>query len=413
MNTSIPEKTAFTRYQVFMIAIISILQFTIILDFIVMAPLGAQLMRVLKVTPGQFGAVVSAYALSAGVSGIVAAGFADKFDRKKMLLFFYTGFVIGTFLCGVAPDYQLLLEARIVTGVFGGVLGSISMAIIADLFSMQVRGRVMGFVQMAFAVSQVVGIPLGLFLANRYSWHSPFLLIAGICVIIGLVIAKWMKPVTAHLHVKTEHNAFDHLAKTASNTGYLRAFGATVFMSAGAFLIMPFSSAFLVKNVGIPEENLLFIYMATGFAGLALGPLIGRWSDKIGKYRIFLMGSILGAVMIVIYTHLSITPLWIVIVINIIVFASITSRMIPSQALISGMPELKDRGAFMSINSSIQQMGGGIASVVGGHIILQKANGPLVNFDLLGYATVAAFIICAVLMYFVNRQVLLKTQAAK
>jgi predicted MFS family arabinose efflux permease len=391
-----------------MIALISVLQFTIILDFMVMAPLGAQLMRVLQITPGQFGGVVSAYAFSAGISGIIAAGFADQFDRKKMLLVVYVGFIIGTLLCGIATDYQSLLEARIVTGLFAGVIGSVSMAVVADLFSLQVRGRVMGFVQMSFAVSQVAGIPLGLFLANNYGWHSPFLLIVGICLLMGMVIIKWMKPVTAHLSAKTEHNIFAHLASTASNTNYLRAFATTVFMSAGAFLIMPFSSTFLVKNVGIAEKQLPLIFIVTGLAGLAIGPLIGRWSDQIGKYKTFIMGSLLGMVMVVIYTHLSVTPIWLVMIINILTFASISSRMIPSQALISGMPEQRDRGAFMSINSSIQQMGGGIASVIGGHVIVERLNGPLLHFDLLGYATVCAFIICAVLMYFVNRQILLK-----
>src|ERR1700755_2260155 len=144
------NQKVFTGYETFVIAIISILQFTVILDFMVMAPLGAQLIRILKISPSQFGWVVSAYAFSAGISGILAAGFADKFDRKKMLLFFYSGFIVGTVLCGVAPDYHFLLIARMVTGIFGGVLFSVNMAIITDLFPLEKRGRVMGFVQMSF-----------------------------------------------------------------------------------------------------------------------------------------------------------------------------------------------------------------------------------------------------------------------
>ena len=171
------KEKVFTRYQQFIIAILAILHFTIILDFMVLSPLGAQLLKELNITTTQFGWVVSAYAFSAGASGLLAAGFADKFDRKKLLLFFYAGFIVGTLLCGIAPDYQFLLAARIVTGVFGGVIGSISFAIITDLFKMEVRGRVMGFVQMAFASSQVMGLPIGLYLANQWGWHAPFLLI--------------------------------------------------------------------------------------------------------------------------------------------------------------------------------------------------------------------------------------------
>ena len=127
-------KVAFSTYQKCVVALLAFLQFTIILDFMIMSPLGATVMFALKVTPSQFGAVVSAYAFSAGISGILAAGFADRFDRKKLLLFFYSGFVLGTLLCGVAPSFHFLMFARMITGLFGGVIGSVVFAITADLF---------------------------------------------------------------------------------------------------------------------------------------------------------------------------------------------------------------------------------------------------------------------------------------
>ncbi len=187
-QTAVAKERVFSRYQVFVIAIIAFIQFTVILDFMVLSPLGAMLLEKLHVTTSQFGLVVSVYAFSAGTSGIIAAGFADKFDRKKLLLFFYSGFMIGTVFCAVAPDYKFLLMARLVTGLFGGVIGSISMAIITDLVSLNVRGRVMGFVQTSFAASQVLGLPIGLLLANHFGWHSPFWMIAGLGTIVGIVI---------------------------------------------------------------------------------------------------------------------------------------------------------------------------------------------------------------------------------
>src|SRR5471030_323970 len=189
------KERIFTPYQVFVIAILSLLQFTVILDFMVLSPLGAILIDKLHVTTSQFGLVVSAYAFSAGASGLLTAGFADKFDRKKLLLFFYAGFIVGTALCGIAIDYHFLLAARIVTGIFGGVIGSISMAITADLFPLEMRGRVMGIIQTAFAASQVLGLPMGLYLSNHWSWHAPFLMIAGIGAAAGVVIAVGLKPI--------------------------------------------------------------------------------------------------------------------------------------------------------------------------------------------------------------------------
>lgn len=402
MNSPTVKKPVFTRYQVLMIVLIALLQFTVVLDFMVMAPLGALLIRILHISPSQFGWVVSAYAFSAGISGILAAGFADKFDRKKMLLVFYTGFIIGTFLCGIAPDYASLLIARVITGLFGGVMFSINMAIVADLFALEVRGRVMGYVQTAFAASQAAGIPVGIFFATRYGWHMPFLIIVGFCLITYIGIVRWMEPVTAHLKERAAQKPLRHLAQTATRKNYLVAFLSTVFLSTGGFLMMPYSSAFLVRNVGVREEMLTLVFFVAGCAGLFTGPLIGKWSDKLGKYPVFIAGSILATVMVVIITHLSITPLWLVLILNTLMYTAVMSRMIPTQAMVSGVPDMKDRGAFMSINSSVQQLGGGIASIVGGWIIGQDAAGRLVHYDELGYVTIGAFVICIVLMYFVN-----------
>src|SRR2546428_1473464 len=261
----------FSRYQVFIIAILAILQFTIILDFMVLSPLGALLMEKLKVTTSQFGLVVSAYAFSAGASGLLAAGFADKFDRKKILLFFYTGFILGTLLCAIAPTYHFLLIGRIVTGIFGGVVGSISFAIISDLFKMEVRGRVMGFVQMSFAASQVLGIPIGLLLANHFGWHSPFWMIAGFGSFVGIIILLYVQPVNQHLRLKSERNAFQHLVKVVSQSNYLKAFLATTLLSTGSFMLMPFGSAFGIHNIGLTMDQLPILYGVTGVFSIIFG----------------------------------------------------------------------------------------------------------------------------------------------
>jgi len=395
-----------------MIVLISLLQFTVIFDFMVMAPMGALLIRILRITPSQFGWVVSVYAFSAGISGILSAGFADKFDRKKMLLVFYTGFIIGTFLCGIAPDYASLLIARMVTGLFGGVMFSINMAIVADLFPLEVRGRVMGYVQTAFAASQAAGIPVGIFFATHYGWHLPFLIIVGLCLVTYVGIVRYMQPVTAHLKERAAQKPLLHLARTATRKNYVMAFLTTVFLSTGGFLMMPYSSAFMVQNVGVAEKMLTLVFFVAGCTGLVTGPLIGKWSDKLGKYRIFIAGSILATVMVIVFTHLSVTPLWVVLILNTLMYTAVMSRVIPSQALISGVPDMKDRGAFMSINSSIQQLGGGIASVVGGWLIGQDAAGRILHYDELGYVTIGAFFVRGILMYYVNEHLAQKRSSA-
>ena len=409
----IMKEKVFTPYDKFIIAILVILQFTIILDFMVLSPLGAQLLIELKITTAQFGWVVSAYAFSAGTSGLLAAGFADKFDRKKLLLFFYAGFIVGTFLCGIAPDYSFPLAARIVTGIFGGVIGSISFAIITDLFKMEVRGRVMGFVQMAFASSQVLGLPIGFYLANKWGWHSPFLLIVAVSIVVGIAVIIYMRPINAHLKIQSERNAFQHLRKTLTNSSHLKAFAATVLLATGGFMLMPFGSTFGINNLGLTMEQLPILYMITGAFTMITGPLAGRLSDKIGKYKMFVIGSVLSIIMIAIYCNLGITPLWILIGINVLLFIGISSRMIAASALMTAIPAPQDRGAFMGINSSIQQISGGVASAIAGLIIVQTENGRLENYPALGYVVVGSMMITIGMMYILNQFVSQKAVAAK
>jgi predicted MFS family arabinose efflux permease len=396
----------FTRYQVAVVAILAFLQFTVVLDFMILSPLGAMLMRDLGVTPAQFGLVVSAYAFSAGISGLLAAGFADKFDRKKLLLFFYSGFVLGTVLCGAAPSYGFLLGARTVTGLFGGVIGSISMAIVADLFPLEARGRVMGFVMTAFAASQVMGIPLGLYLSNAWGWHAPFLMIAAVSAVVGVVIFTTLRPVNAHLLKPADRNPLHHLLATVVKPRHQWGFVATMLLALGGYMLMPFGSAFSVNNLGIPLEKLPLIYMATGVAALFAGPGMGRISDAVGKYKTFAAGSLFAIAIVLYYTRLGVTPIGVVVAINIAMFTAISARMVSAQALASAIPAAQDRGAYMSISSSMQQLAGGVASSCAGLLVTQTGNGPLEHYERLGYVVSVAMAATVVLMARINAMVM-------
>ncbi|HWZ36896.1 MAG TPA: MFS transporter [Bradyrhizobium sp.] len=408
-----PElERGFSRYQSGLVALLALVQFTIILDFIIMSPLGAILMPALDITAAQFGVAVSAYAFSAGISGVLAAGFADRFDRKRLLLFFYVGFTAGTTLCALAPNYHLLLLGRIVTGLFGGVVGSIVLAIITDLFPLHLRGRVMGYVQTAFAASQVLGIPVGLFLANHWNWHVAFGAIVGLAIVVVAAILVLMRPVDGHLRLKQERNAFAHLIATVSEPDYALAFGVTTLLATGGYMLMPFGSAYTVHNLGIGIEHLPTIYLASGLFTVFTGPLVGRASDAFGKFPTFMFGTAVSIVMVLIYTHLGQTTLTVVIVVNVLMFVGIFSRMIPSQALISAIPAAHQRGSFSAVGASLQQLSGGLGSVFAAAIIAQNADGSLRHFDRLGYIVVGTSLVALLAMYFVQRQVARKVGEA-
>ncbi|GAO43396.1 MFS transporter [Flavihumibacter petaseus] len=395
--------SGFTPYQRFIIAILGLLQFTIVLDFMIISPLGDILMKSLDINTAQFGLIVSAYAFSAAISGIMAAGFADRFDRKKLLLFFYTGFLLGTVSCGMADSFTQLLAARIVTGLFGGVIGAVSLAIVADLFRPDQRGRVMSVIQMGFAGSQVLGIPLGLFLANRWTWHATFLMIAAFGLLIGLAVLLNMQPVTAHLDNRTDKNPLLHLWHTLLNKRYQTGFLATTFLPVGGFMLMPFGSAFIINNLLLTQEDLPLIFMLSGISSIIIMPMIGRLSDRVDRFKLFAAGSVLSMIMVLIYTHLPPVPLWLLIMVNMIMFMGIMSRIIPAVALNTSIPEMHDRGAYMSISASLQQMAGGVAAMAAGLIVFQPhPHSPIEHYPRLGWVVTTVVLVCIWLVYRVS-----------
>ena len=395
-----------TGYQKFVIFILAITQFTVILDFMVMSPLGDMLMKSLSLKPSAFGFAVSAYAFSAGLSGLLTAGFADRFDRKKLLLFFYIGFIGGTIFCGLAHTYAELVTARIITGLFGGVIGSISMAIITDLFSLNQRGRVMGFIQMGFGGSQVLGVPIGLYLANAWGWEAPFWMVAVLSIGIAILIAVKLKPITQHLLIQMDKSAFKHLWHTVAKANYRVGFTSTALLSIGGFMMMPFGSAFAVNNLGVSYAQLPMLFMISGVSSLLIMPMIGKLSDKIDKFKIFAVASLWMMIMCVVYTNLAITPFWIVVILNVLMMMGIMSRMIPSSALTSAIPDMQDRGAFMSVNASLQQIAGGVAAAVAGVIVTQESKGsPLQHYNTVGYVIIVISLLSIFLMWRVSNLV--------
>jgi predicted MFS family arabinose efflux permease len=292
-----------------------------------------------------------------------------------------------------------------VTGLFGGVIGSVVFAITTDLFDYRLRGRVMGVVQAAFAASNVLGLPIGLYLANRWSWHAPFYLIVGTSIAVGFIIVLYMRPINAHLEKKPDTSPFHHFVHTISTPFYLRGFTATVLLATGGFMLLPFSSAFTVHNLGIDVGRLPLIYMVTGIFAMVAGPLIGRASDAIGKFNVFALGCAGTIIMVLIYTNLGLTPINIVILVNVLLFISVSSRMISSAALISAIPSPLDRGSYMSISSSMQQLSGGIAAAVAGMIVKEAPSGAIEHFDIVGYVLVATTLLTWLMMYFINRRI--------
>ena len=394
----------FSSYQKFVVGILAFIQFSILLNFAIIPPLGAALIAAMKITPRQFSVLVSSYIFSAGISSLLAAGFIDRFDRKKILLFLYSGFCLGILCCGLAPNYELLLLARIISGIFGGVSSNLTTTIVTDIFMVNKRGRALGIIQTAYAVSQTLGIPLSLYLTNVWNWHLPFLVIAIISFLTIILIVCYLKPSNTHLAHQVEVNAFQHFWRTLSNPHYRQSFATTACTSLGIFLLFPFGSAFAVYNLGVSLSILPWGFMIIGFFTIIGWPLIGWATDRVNKLLAITVGSIVATVLALIYTRLGITPLFWVLLINILMTLATGFQLIPTQTLISTVPEPASRGAFMAINSSIQKIAGGIASLLAGWIVVTETNGSLAHYELVGYCCFFSNSLALLLVYFIYKR---------
>jgi predicted MFS family arabinose efflux permease len=278
------------------------------------------------------------------------------------------------------------------------------MAIVADLFLPQQRGRVMGFLQMGFGSSQVLGIPISLYLANSFGWQSPFLMIVGLATLIWLIIIIKMKPITQHLEVKNDRNALHHLLHTIAQKDYRIGFMSTALLSLGGFMMMPWGSAFAINNLHVTPDQLPILFMIAGIATLIIMPIIGKLSDKMDKFNLFAIASVWMICVVLVYTRLTPVPFWFVIIMNVLMMIGIMSRMVPSMALASSLPKMQDRGAFMSINSSLQQIAGGVAAAIGGMVVVQKdKTSPLEHYDTLGILITIILLFAIYMVYRVSK----------
>ena len=370
--------------------ILASLNFTHILDFMIMMPLGNFLMPHFNITPRFFSWIVAGYPITAFLSGVISAFYVDRFDRKKVLLFAYVGFLIGTVCCGIAADEYFLMAARVLTGLFGGLIGAQVLSIVADVFPYEKRGRAMSSIFMAFSAASIFGVPFSLYLAKIFSWHAPFLFIGLVGMLVIPFIVKFLPSVSGHIiEVDKREPPIEVLKSIAGNKSQVIALTLTGMLMLGHFLIIPFINPFMEFNKGFNKSQTPMIYMVGGICALISSFLVGRLSDKYGKFRVFVIAAVCSLFPIIIITNLPAFPIALVLAIFGFWFSASTSRNIPVQAMISTVVEPAQRGRFMSFNSSFQQLFTGFASLIAGLIVSSDSAGKLLHYDWVGYLSAA------------------------
>ena len=366
----------------------------------IMMPLANYLMPDLDISAGQFTSLVGAYSISAAISGFGAAFMVDKFDRKKVLLISYTGFIVGTMLCGLAPSYYTLMAARVMAGLFGGIIGAQVLSIIADLFPYERRGRAMGAVMSAFAVASTIGVPFSLYLTNifNFNWHIPFLFVGIIGIVLIPMINKFIPPMNQHISNSGKRQDPLYALKTLlASRGQRSALMFSGLLMIGHFLIIPFINPYLEFNKGFSKHQTPMIYLAGGLASFCAAIYLGRFADKTGKLPVFSWSVFLSLFMVILITSMPDVPFALVLLFFAVWFILATGRAVTAQAMISEVVKSEQRGSYMSFNGSIQQFGTFLASTIAGLVVVKDKAGHIRNFEWLGYLSIVVLLTSLIL----------------
>ena len=391
------------KERIFLLILASAM-FTHIMDFMIMMPLGPQLMRLFDITPQQFSFLVSSYTFTAGASGFMAAFLIDRFDRKDSLLFIYTGFLLGTLACAIAPSYHILLLSRCLAGAFGGILGALILSIVSDAIPLERRASGIGIVMASFSAASVFGVPFGLFLASKFNWQAPFFMLAVMAVFILILIRTKVPHFSGHLSEDVRPAGFkDVIRNVFGRRNPQRGLIFTSVLMFGHFTIIPFIAPYMVGNVGFTEQELTYIYLVGGALTIFSSPWVGRMADRHGRLKIFTIFGILVLIPIFIITHMPPVPLWEALIVSGLFFILANGRMVPSTTMVTSVIRPENRGSFMSARSSVQQMSSGLATLIAGSMISEEPSvvtegaKALVGYENVGWIAVV-FSIAAIFM---------------
>jgi predicted MFS family arabinose efflux permease len=370
--------------------LLALTQFTIIMDFMVMMPLGPQIIRAFQITPDAFATAVSAYSWCAGLSGLLGATYVDRFDRRRLLLTVYSLFALSNLICALAPSFSWLLAARAFAGITGGVLASVIMAIVGDVIPAQRRGAAMGTIMTAFSLAAIAGVPIGVLLGAHFGWATPFMLLTVMSALICLAASRIVPSLAAHLlsTQPTLKEVLPNLARLLTKPNHVKAFALTFVIMVSHMMVIPFISPVLVANYGVPPAHLSWIYMAGGTAAFFSSRIIGRMADRYGKRQLFRVLVVLSMLPVLFITHLPHLPFAVLVLFFPFFMTLVAGRMIPMQALLTTVPEPAQRGAFLSANSALQALGNGCGAWLGGLMLSTMATGQISGYGTVGLCAI-------------------------
>lgn len=387
-----------TKKEKLLVIVLACIQFTHMMDFMIMMPLSDRLMESFSLSPLKFSFIVSCYTFGAGISSFAAAFFIDRLDRKRALFYLYIGFILGNLACALADSYYMLLIARSVSGVFGGVMGALMMAIIGDAVAPERRGAAMGYVIGAFSIASVFGVPFGLYMANRFQWQTPFWFLTLVSLIVLYGIYKYVPSISGHVAKARQNKSYQVFVNIFRDQNQQRALLFSILLMLGQFTVIPFLARYMVRNVGFEQGQLQWIYLVGGALTIFSSPFFGKMADRKGKLFIYSIFGLVNIIPIVLITNLTPVPIWIALTITGIFFVTSNARFVPAQALITSVVKPEERGSFMSINSAVQAITNGFAPILAGLLVSETVvSKKMIGYNLAGYVAAAASILAVII----------------
>lgn len=378
------------------ILLLAIIQFAHMVDFVVLMPLGPTLMKDLNISPVEFGSLVSSYNYTAAFFGLFFGTFADRFDRKALLLVALVGFIVGTFSCVWGDQFEFLLGARMFTGAFGGMMNGLIFAVISDIVPYERRGKAMGVVMSAFSVASVVGVPIGLAISDASRWQNTFYFIGGFSLFILLATQLIFPNITRHIGLQSD-SFYKRMKGFLKNKDYLTSFIFIFIVSGSIFLLIPYLSPFAVNNMGITTDKLKWMYLTGGIFTVATARIAGVLTDKIGALKLFTIMVFISFLAVLLYTQSGRISFPMYLFLGTFFMTMVSGRMIPCMTLISEVPSIDDRGFFMSVMHAFRSSGSATMTLVGGLFITESPSGELIGFDHAGYFSIVMGVVTVVM----------------
>lgn len=365
--------------------VLTAMSFTNILDFMIMMPLASHLIREFGISTAEFGLLVSAYAFAAATSSLLMASIADRFDRKRALLFVYGGLIVGTLGCALAPTYAFLLAARTVAGLFGGVQGSIAFSIVGDMVPDERRGRAMGLVMLSFSLSAVLGVPLSIYVASHGGWHIPFFALAASCCVLFAVASRLVPSMRGHIRAGGPVSLWQGYAELFRVPNHWWAFATSALLTLSGMMVIPYIAPSRVANEGMNELQLAMFYLVGGAVTLFTRPLFGSMSDRYSRAKVYYWLVLSSIIPMVLITHTLGVNVPLQMAVSALFFIFVSGRFVPSTALVSSASTPQLRGRLMSFNSAVQNLFTGLAALIGGAMLSSNSSGRIIGYEAVGY----------------------------